>query len=66
MLKKSLELTRLSPSPTPASYKHLLSTAMLQKRLILRAMGRFGPIPFRSGRFGPILEVGRFGPLYLM
>ena len=26
-------------------------------------MGRFGPIPFRSGRFGPILEVGRFGPI---
>ena len=30
--------------------------------------GRFGPIPFRSGRFGlgrfgPILEVGRFGPV---
>ena len=25
--------------------------------------GRFGPIPFRSGRFGPISEVGRFGPI---
>ena len=33
---------------------------------------RFGPIPFRSGRFGPILELGpfgqtlmgRFGPLF--
>ena len=33
----------------------------------VRTPGRFGPIPFRSGRFdlgrfGPILEVGRFGP----
>ena len=34
----------------------------------VRTPGRFGPIPFRSGRFGlgrfgPILEVGRFGPI---
>ena len=34
----------------------------------VRTTGRFGPIPFRSGRFGlgrfgPILEVGRFGPV---
>ena len=29
-------------------------------------MGRFGPVPFRSGRFGPILEVGRFGPRYFI
>ena len=34
----------------------------------VRTLGRFGPIPFRSGRFGlgrfgPILEVGRFGPV---
>ena len=34
----------------------------------VRTPGRFGPIPFRSGRFGlgrfgPILEVGRFGPV---
>ena len=34
----------------------------------VRSPGRFGPIPFRSGRFGlgrfgPILEVGRFGPV---
>ena len=33
----------------------------------VRTPGRFGPIPFRSGRFGlgrfgPISEVGRFGP----
>ena len=33
-----------------------------------RNPGRFGPIPFRSGhfslgRFGPILETGRFGPV---
>ena len=35
----------------------------------VRTPGRFGPIPFRSGRFGqgrfgPILEVGRFGPIW--
>ena len=34
----------------------------------VRISGRFGPIPFRSGRFGlgrfgPIIEVGRFGPI---
>ena len=34
----------------------------------VRTPGRFGPIPFRSGRFGLgrfglILEVGRFGPV---
>ena len=34
----------------------------------VRTPGRFGPIPFRSGhfglgRFGQILEVGRFGPI---
>ena len=34
----------------------------------VRTPGRFGPIPFRSGRFGlgrfgPILEVGRFDPV---
>ena len=34
----------------------------------VRTPGRFGPIPFRSGRFGlgrfgPIYEVGRFGPI---
>ena len=34
----------------------------------VRTAGRFGSIPFRSGRFGlgrfgPILEVGRFGPV---
>ena len=34
----------------------------------VRTPGRFGPIPFRSGcfglgRFGPILEVGRFVPI---
>ena len=34
----------------------------------IRTPGRFGPIPFRSGHFGlgrfdPILEVGRFGPI---
>ena len=45
----------------------------------VRTPGRFGPIPFRSGRFGPgrfgpILNVGRyghimvgrFGPLYFI
>ena len=26
-----------------------------------RNPGRFGPIPVRSGRFGPISEVSRFG-----
>ena len=35
----------------------------------VRTLGRFGPVPFRSGRFGlgrfsPILEVGRFGPIW--
>ena len=34
----------------------------------VRTPGRFGPIPFQSGRFGlgrfgPILEVGRFNPV---
>ena len=34
-----------------------------------KVTGRFGPIPVRTpgrfglGRFGPILEVGRFGPV---
>ena len=27
--------------------------------------GRFGPIPFRSGRFSPF-SVGHFGPLYFI
>ena len=26
--------------------------------------GRFGPIPVRSGRFGPISGVSRFGPAW--
>ena len=29
----------------------------------VRTPVRFGPIPFQSGRFGPILEVGRFGSI---
>ena len=29
----------------------------------VRTSGRFGPIPFRSGRFSPILEVSHFGPI---
>ena len=34
----------------------------------IRTPGRFGPIPFKSGRFGlgrfgPISVVGRFGPI---
>ena len=40
----------------------------------VRTPGRFGPIPFRSGRFGPIsgvsrfgqILVGRFDPLYFL
>ena len=28
----------------------------------VRTPGRFGPIPFRLGRFGPTWGVGRFGP----
>ena len=36
--------------------------------IAVRNLGRFVPIPFRSGRFGlgrfgPILQVGRFGPV---
>ena len=29
----------------------------------VRTPGRFDPIPFPSGRFGPILGVGRFSPI---
>ena len=36
----------------------------------IRTPGLFGPIPFRSGcfglgRFGPILELGRFSPVFV-
>ena len=31
--------------------------------IAVRTLGRFIPIPFRSGRFGQILQVGRFGQI---
>ena len=47
---------------------HLRSVTGRFGPIPVRTPGRFGPIPFRSGRFGlgrfgPTLEVGRFGPI---
>ena len=65
------ETDLVSPNSTADPAIYILSGTTVTGRfgpIPVRTPGRFGPIPFRSGRFGlgrfgPILEVGRFGQI---
>ena len=60
---KALFIYKLVFPPTPFNMAPRCNVMGHFGPIPVRTPGGFGPIPFGSGRFGPILGVGRFGSI---